>query len=111
MDTYVCLLNIECDQFNAETYEVFIRNGTTTRTISINITNDDIYEGDESFTLQIDSSLPDLVTLGQQNTATVVIQEDEKRKYLFCFNYIPYILGYLNMILDYLCLSCAKFFL
>ena len=67
----------ECDQFSETTYDVIFPNGTTTVTFFINITNDDIYEGDESFTLQIQDSLPTLVTLGEPNIATVVIQEDE----------------------------------
>ena len=77
---YYTYLVEECDQFSETTYEVIFSNGTTTVTFSINITNDDIYEGDESFTLQIQDSLPALVTLGEPNIATVIIQEDEDSK-------------------------------
>ena len=71
----------ECDRFSATSIEVIILNGTTRQTFPINITNDDVYEGDESFTLEIQDSLPNLVTLDQtSSTATVVIQEDEDSK-------------------------------
>ena len=70
----------ECDRFSASSIDVIILNGTTRQTFPINITNDDVYEGDESFTLEIQDSLPTRVTLGETSTATVVIQEDEDSK-------------------------------
>ena len=80
---YMCLAE-ECDRFSETTFDVIFPNGTTTVTFLINITDDDIYEGDESFTLQIQDSLPNLVTLGEPSIATVVIQEDENSKYVTC---------------------------
>lgn len=77
---FVLHLSGECDRFSETTYDVVFPNGTTKVTFPINITNDDIYEGDESFTLQIQGGLPNLVTLGEPSIATVVIQEDEDSK-------------------------------
>ena len=54
-----------------------IPNGTTKVTFPINITDDDVYEGDESFTLAIDRNLPNLVNLGTTYRATVLIKDDE----------------------------------
>jgi len=74
------LFTVECDQFRATPFDVNFPNGTTLATFSINIINDDIYEEDETFTLDILNSFPSFVVLGDPSTATVVIQEDEDRK-------------------------------
>ena len=73
---------MSCDEFSAETYTVTFANGTTSEILPINITDDGIYEGDESFTLEIQDGLQDLVSLGTTRTATVVIEEDEESKIL-----------------------------
>ena len=71
---------VSCDRFSAETYSVTFVNGTTSEILLIEITDDGIYEGDESFTLQIQDSFQDLVTLGSISTTTVVVEEDEAGK-------------------------------
>ena len=73
----------ECDNFQSGPFEVLFPNGTTTVKFPINITDDDVYEGDESFTLVIDDSLPDLVVLGTPYRATVVVKDDERSKQFY----------------------------
>ena len=74
---------VSCDRFSAQIYTVTIVNGTASETLAIDITDDGIYEGDESFTLEIQDNLQNLVTLGRISTATVVIEEDEDSKLEF----------------------------
>ena len=53
----------------------------TEATISIAITDDDIFEGNENFTLTIDSdSLPSFVTIRNPGEATVTILDDDRKK-------------------------------
>ena len=48
---------------------------------SINITDDELFEGPETFNVAILSgSLPRLVNLGEHNRAAITIVDDEKRK-------------------------------
>ena len=50
----------------------------TTATFDVPISDDNIYEGNENFTLTIHSStLPTDVTLGNPNEATVTIVDDD----------------------------------
>ena len=49
----------------------------TTATFNIPINNDDILEGDETFMLTIDPSLPTGVKLGTPSEATVTIMNDD----------------------------------
>ena len=49
----------------------------------IPITDDIIFEGNESFTLTIDPSLPTFVSVGTPDEATVTIVDDD-RKLLHC---------------------------
>jgi len=69
-----------CDNYDTGPYTVTFLAGTTRATFKINIIDDDIYEGPESFNIVIDPQLPDRVTLGLPSTATVTIVDDEKRK-------------------------------
>ena len=48
----------------------------------MNITDDDVYEVNESFNLVIVTNLPTLVNLGHPNKAAITIVDDEKRKLL-----------------------------
>lgn len=72
----------ECDEFSTikSSYEVQFPKGTTKKEFVVNITDDDIYEGDEWFTLAIDSSLPNRVNLGQPDMAEIIIRDDEDCK-------------------------------
>ena len=52
----------------------------TTVIFNLNITDDDVYESDETFDLVINStSLPDRIYLDHPYTATLSILDDEKR--------------------------------
>ena len=55
--------------------------GMTEVAISIAITSDDVFEGNENFTLTIDSALlPSYVTIGNPGEATVTILDDDRKK-------------------------------
>ena len=72
---------VECDEFNPVSLDVHFPNGTTIVRFPINVTtNDDIYEGDESFTLEIVDPGVNHVVVGEPNTAKIVITDDEKRE-------------------------------
>ena len=59
-------------------YTVTFPVGETNATFNIPINDDDIVEGDENFTLTINSSsLPDNVTRGTTGEATVTIVNDD----------------------------------
>ena len=83
----------QCDNLQWGPFEVHFPNGTSAVTFTININDDDYYEGDESFTLAIDDNLPDHVFLSDPYRATVTIRDDEKSKHfllsnLYCCFYI-----------------------
>ena len=69
-----------CDKFQFRPFEVPFPTDKTTVMFPINIADDDVYEGDESFILTIEDSLPSLVSLGTRYRATVVIKDDEESK-------------------------------
>lgn len=55
----------------------------TTVILSLNITDDDVYESDETFDLVINSTLlPDHIFLDHPYTAILSILNDEKRMYV-----------------------------
>ena len=81
----MCLTG-ECDSFQPGPFEVHFPNGTTRVKFPINLTDDDVYEGDESFTLAIVNNLPNLVVLGTPYRATVVVRDDEKSKQFMLSN-------------------------
>ena len=55
--------------------------GVTEVASSIAVTDDDIFEGNENFTLTIDSaSLPSFVTIRNPGEATVTILDDDRKK-------------------------------
>jgi len=56
--------------------------GSTSISFNISITDNDIFEGNESFTLDINSVfLPDDVTIGDLGQATVIIFDDDGKLY------------------------------
>ena len=71
-----------CDEFSSvkPSYEVQFPKGTTTKEFYVNITDDDVYEGDEWFTLFIENSLPNRVNLGPPDMADIVIEDDDDCK-------------------------------
>ena len=65
------------------TFEAHFPAGTATFQIPINITDDDLYEGDESFRLRINrNGLPRYVYTGYPNTVTIIVRDDEECKQL-----------------------------
>jgi len=51
----------------------------------VTITGDDVLEGNEDFTVSIDSSsLPDGVTRGSPGSATVTILDDDSKLLILC---------------------------
>ena len=72
-----------CDRFEEGSIEKVFPNGTTSIELCINTTDDDIYEGDESFSCVINDPGQELVILGNPSTAEVVIKDDEKCKVIY----------------------------
>jgi len=59
-------------------HTVTFQAGLTSVLFNISITDNDIFEGNESFTLDINSAfLPDDVTIGDLDQATVTIIDDD----------------------------------
>ena len=81
----------ECDNFPSQTFEAHFPAGTTTVQIPFNITDDDVYEDDESFGLRINRNrLPRYAYIGHPGTVRVIIRDDEESKqfllsYLYCY--------------------------
>ena len=79
------------------TFEAYFPPGTTTFQIHINITDDDVYEGDESFRLRITDNVEPryvsrFVRTGNPNAVTVIIRDDEESKqFLFLTNLYCYL--------------------
>ena len=70
--------------YDSGPYTVIIPAGKTTATFNISINDDTIFERDENFMLTINgTSLPDSVTLGNPDEATVTIVDND-RKYITC---------------------------
>ena len=64
--------------YTAGPYSVTFRAGMTVALLSVLINDDDTYEGNEKFTLTIDSSsLPTDVTVSNPGYATVTIIEND----------------------------------
>lgn len=83
LNTCTCTyLTGRCNNFQSGPFEVIFPNGTTRVNFSVNITDDDVYEVNESFNLVIVTNLPTLVNLGHPNKAAITIVDDEKRKLL-----------------------------
>ena len=70
--------------YDSGPYTVTIPAGQTTATFDVPITDDMILEGNENFMLTINgTSLPNSVTLGIPDEATVAIVDND-RKYIAC---------------------------
>jgi len=68
--------------YDSGPYNVTFPTGVTTVPFNVSINNDNIYEGDENFTVTIDSSsLPDGVTRGDPGSTTVTIVNDDCKSY------------------------------
>ena len=76
----------ECDNLQWGPFEVYFPNGTSAVNLTINITDDDFHEGDESFYLVIDDNLPDRVFLNDPYRTTIIIRDDEKSKQFLLSN-------------------------
>ena len=69
---------VEGNDYTPGPYSVTIPAGETNPSFMIPITDDDMYEGDESFQLTIDTnSLPDGVIPGDPARAEVTIRNDD----------------------------------
>ena len=72
--------------YNSGPYTVTFTAGQTSALFNIPINDDDIFEGEEDFTLSIDSSsLPDNVTVGDPGVVTVTIINDDSK--CFCMSW------------------------
>ena len=69
-----------CDNFERETYTAHFPLGTTSVQVPINISDDDVFERDESFYIDIVDPRADLVVVGRLRRATVVIVNDDNCK-------------------------------
>lgn len=77
----MCYIHLteDCDNYQLGPFEATFPMGKTSAIVTINVTDDDVYEENESFELSIvNSNPPNLVILGDQVTAKVVIEEDEE---------------------------------
>ena len=79
---YICTyFTEECDlPPSSWAFEVHFPNGTTTVKFLVNITDDDLYEGNEEFHLGILYNLPDRVFRGNNIRSRIFIIDDEKSK-------------------------------
>ena len=82
----LCIVNsndfIGVDDYIVGPYFVTIHAGETSGLFEIFIIDDKMLESDESFDLNIDiNTLPDDVTLGSPDTATVTIINDDSKYY------------------------------
>ena len=69
--------------YTAGPYSVTFRVEATTALLAVPINDDDTFEGNENFTLTIDSSsLPSDVTVSNPGYATVTIIENDGNKYI-----------------------------
>ena len=69
-----------CD-YEPGPYNVPIPTGVTTFTYNFSILDDDVYEIDEEFTLEIHSSPHGQVRINQRmDTTTITIKDDEERE-------------------------------
>ena len=80
--------------YDSGPYTVTFLAGSTTATFNVPINDDDILEGNETFMLTIDPSLPDGVTRGTPSEATVTIVDDDRKfllpmVLLFDMSYLP----------------------
>ena len=88
----VCIVNSNDftggDDYNVGPYSVIIPAGETSGSFEISIIDDQMLENNESFDLNIDiNTLPDDVTLGSPDSATMIIINDDS-KYIQCDNKI-----------------------
>ena len=66
------------DYDSTMSYSVVFHAGMTTVSFNISIHNDDIFEGNESFILDINANtLPDSVTADDPSQATIMIVDDD----------------------------------
>lgn len=70
----------ECDVIQSGDFKVRFPTGTTTLKLPINITDDNVYEGDESFTLTIVKISGNEVFRIDPFEVKVIIIDDEKSK-------------------------------
>ena len=75
-------------------YNVTFPAGVTRVSFVVGVTNDNVLEGDEKFSLVIDkSSLLDHVTVGNPNQVTVTIYDDDGKEITILRLYVVYILN------------------
>ena len=86
-DHTLCLLTGGND-YNSGPYTVTFASGVTTAPFNIPITDDVIFEGNESIKFEIiNSSLPSNVSVSNPDQATVIILDDDSK-----MNFIKYLL-------------------
>ena len=95
--------------YDSGPYTVTFLAGSTTATFNVPINDDDILEGNETFMLTIDPSLPDGVTRGTPSEATVTIVDDDRKFYyqwfccLICHMYL-----YLFLHIKHMCMCMCN---
>jgi len=91
--------------YTAGPYTVTILAGDTSASADITINDDNILEGSETFTIEIDSSsLPTGVTVGGTGEATVAIDNDDCKLIYDILQEIYFFLVYVLIIYYYLML-------
>ncbi len=77
--TFTDITATEGEDYTALATWTFPRDGRTRHTVDIPLLDDKVYEGDETFRVEIDASgLPDWVTVGSQSSAVMTIIEDDQ---------------------------------
>ena len=90
MISNVCIIALNFDlvggcDFDPKPYAVHIKPGDTQAYFDVNINDDDIYEGTESFSIAINSFLPDHVRRCGTYSSVITILDDERgKKFLLC---------------------------
>lgn len=78
------------NDYNPEPRDVEITVGETRVTFSVSVNDDDMFEGNENFTLAINVSLPAGIMVGDTGVTTVIIVDDDRECLVFtvCYNII-----------------------
>ena len=64
--------------YDPRLYTVMFNAGETSKSFQLPITDDDVFEGNEHFSLTIKSTSPSVVSIGDPNQANVTILDDDR---------------------------------
>ena len=92
-----------CDSFQPGEYQITLLCGLTSAVVPIAIIDDDVFEDNEIFNVTIGTVTADPrdyntdVSTGNPNSATVVIKNDEERKYIIYTSYVSFMSCFVHL--------------